>query len=444
MFIKTRTAVRWISFSLAVCLCFGGLALSARNELRGQNDRNDTVNSAAYRQSITDLAQALQNMDLALQKGMYASTDTQSVTWAAQVWREAGAARTCLEQLPIYDLHLDKTRQFLNQIGEYSLYLAKKQLNGTELTETETKSLQELSAAAQELSTQINTLSGRIAEENMDIEGFQTLFAPSEEGTDPTEMEQLENIFEGMSPLSYNGPFSGTGSDWISSWITQQPAKSTEELRTQAEQLLERTDLEVIHRQESPLVLYTFEKEDASVTLTESGYLWYLNRYREIEDAKLEDSAAIEQGAAFLADHGFGILEPIQFRAEGNVLTVTYAAFNNNVLCYPERITVSVALDNGEILRVDGSEWLKNKAVDRNLIPTLTQTDAESILKPSLTVSDCRLVLLPTNDGKAILCYQFHVSNETDTQVLVFINAETGAEEEILILIETEQFRLTI
>ena len=52
--------------------------------------------------------------------------------------------------------------------------------------------------------------------------------------------------------------------------------------------------------------------------------------------------------------------------------------------------------------------------------------------------------MIPTGGKDEVLCHEFKCIDSEERHCLVYINAETGAEEKILILLEDESGTLTI
>jgi len=105
---------------------------------------------------------------------------------------------------------------------------------------------------------------------------------------------------------------------------------------------------------------------------------------------------------------------------------------------YPDQIKVKVALDNGEILGVDARQYLMSHHRRTLPEPAISAAEAEERLRPELSVQRVQLALIPDLAGTGeILTYEFlaHMGEET---YLVYINAETGAEEQILQQVETD------
>ena len=81
---------------------------------------------------------------------------------------------------------------------------------------------------------------------------------------------------------------------------------------------------------------------------------------------------------------------------------------------------------------------------DRKTVkPVLTAGQAENLLNPEVVWEKTQLVLIPKEDKKEILCYECRVKMGK-TRFLVYLNAQTGEEEEILRLIEGKNLLLAM
>lgn len=63
---------------------------------------------------------------------------------------------------------------------------------------------------------------------------------------------------------------------------------------------------------------------------------------------------------------------------------------------------------------------------------------------PRLEIVSGRLALIPTDGLEEKLCYEFRCRAENGRNVLVYINAQTAEEEQILILVESKSGTLTV
>ena len=61
-----------------------------------------------------------------------------------------------------------------------------------------------------------------------------------------------------------------------------------------------------------------------------------------------------------------------------------------------------------------------------------------------LEVKECRLAVIPTDSVEEKLCYELACRSDSGENVLVYVNAMTGEEEDILILLTVEGGVLTV
>lgn len=187
------------------------------------------------------------------------------------------------------------------------------------------------------------------------------------------------------------------------------------------------------------LPCYRFEADTLTVSITKAGgYTDYFYNSREIGEATLTAEQALEAAREAIQKMAPGEYTNRYYSISGGVLTANFAAKQGDTVLYPDLIKVGVAMDTGEVLSFDGRGYIMNHT-DRALSePALTLEAAQAVLSPRLTVKSSGLALIPDNSLGETLCWEFSCEGEDDDQVLVYINAENGMEEEILILLEDE------
>ena len=137
-------------------------------------------------------------------------------------------------------------------------------------------------------------------------------------------------------------------------------------------------------------------------------------------------------------------MEPTYYINQNNILTVNFAARQGDVLCYPDLIKVAVALDSGSIVGFEAEGYLMNHARRTLETPAVSEEAARAVLDPELECLSHQLVLIPTSGKYEVLCHEFKCRLEDGRHYIVYVNAQTGSEEKILILIEDERGTLTI
>ena len=65
-------------------------------------------------------------------------------------------------------------------------------------------------------------------------------------------------------------------------------------------------------------------------------------------------------------------------------------------------------------------------------------------MSPRLTVLSHQMAVIPTEGKYEVYCHEFKCETESGRHYIIYVNAETGEEEKILILIESESGTLTL
>ena len=127
---------------------------------------------------------------------------------------------------------------------------------------------------------------------------------------------------------------------------------------------------------------------------------------------------------------------------QSGIVTINYAYVQEDVIMYPDLIKVKVALDNGEILGIETTGYL-NSHTKRDLKePKVSKEKAKESLNKDLNIESEELAVIPTEWKTEVLCLEFE-GNIYGLDFIVYVNAETGKEEDILIITNTPNGILT-
>jgi len=153
---------------------------------------------------------------------------------------------------------------------------------------------------------------------------------------------------------------------------------------------------------------------------------------------------AVAKAEEYLSMLGINHITDTYYEINGNVCLVNFAGTQGDITMYTDLIKVGVAMDNGDILSFDGRGYITNHK-KRNLPePKITAEQARKHLSSELTVTDTSLAVVPSAGTNELYCYEFHCTSPDGRQMLVYINADTGKEEQILLLEISENGTLTV
>ena len=173
------------------------------------------------------------------------------------------------------------------------------------------------------------------------------------------------------------------------------------------------------------------------------GHIVETSLDREVKKEKISQTEANEIGKAYLASKGFENMKETYFIKQGNIVTINYAYNDNGIIVYPDLIKVRVALDNGEILGIETTGFLNSHHSRAYKMPKISMEQARSSLNENIEIKSENMAIIPTEWKTEIFCYEFKGSVE-GKDFLVYINCETGEEEDILVILDTPGGTLTI
>ena len=175
----------------------------------------------------------------------------------------------------------------------------------------------------------------------------------------------------------------------------------------------------------------------------QGGYAVYFLGTRRLRSETLTVDDAIAKAKAFLSEKGFENMKESYYEKKDGIATVNFAYQQNNVTCYSDLIKVKVALDDGEIVGMEAYGYIMNHHTRDIRTPALTKQDARGRVSSRLAIDSVNIALIPKDSKREVLCYEFK-GTFGDKNFLIYLNAETGAEEDIQILIESPDGILTI
>ena len=169
----------------------------------------------------------------------------------------------------------------------------------------------------------------------------------------------------------------------------------------------------------------------------------FMNSNRDIINESISSEDAVAKGKEFLESKEFKNMKATYYMNNAGVLTVNYAYEQDGITMYPDLVKVKIALDNCEVLGIESTGYLNCHRDTRELSEAkITLEEARSKVNQNLNVSSSGLAVIPTEWGTEVLCYEFK-GNTADNDFIVYINAETGEEEDILMIINTPEGTLT-
>ena len=408
----------------------------------------------SYNEAFYELVDYVQNVEVYLAKSLISNSPESGADSLTNVWREANLAMAYLAQLPISSNELENTSKFLNQVSEYSYSLSRKAIDDKELTDDDMNNLKELHEYSVELENTLNQLSadindGRISWGELTDEGT-VAFAQQVSNISQDSFDNLEQTFHEYTGLIYDGAFSEHITTAEKVGLTGENIDE-ETAKNKATELFNNENIKEVTsygRSEGDINSYNFgitfnDDSTATVSISEKGgHVIYMDKNREVTAEVISQEEADEKAKQYLEEKGFKNMKETYYLKQSGIVTINYAYVQEDVVMYADLIKVKVALDNGEILGIETTGYL-NSHKERDLEePKVTMEEAKESLNDELTIESEELAMIPTEWKTEVLCWEFE-GNYDGLDFIVYVNCETGKEEDVLIITNTPNGTLT-
>lgn len=443
---RRRTVIRAVSYLAAVFVVLGGFAVSKHLEARQY--RQFVQNS--YQHAFAELTSAMGEISTALQKGTYATTPSMISSLCTQVFGKAMAAQMSMGELPYANVELEQTAAFIAKVGDYTYALSRSSLSGG-YTQQDQENISALARQASSLSQQLQQLQADVLSGTLTLEDVPAaearLSASTEEGdiTGGSAFQDIESEFPEMPTLIYDGPFSQHLEGRTPAMLDGRQEVSQEEALNAAASFtgLKPDIFQLLSTVEGDIPSYLFSAAVDGGTLTvevtrAGGLVMNLFNSRTIGSPTLSAEDGVALARTYLEERGYADMQESYYLDQGNILTVNFAFRQGDVLCYPDLVKVSVALDNGRVVGFESQGYLMSHTVRDLPEAAVTLAQAQAKISPLLHQLSHQLVVIPTEGEHERLCWEFKCQTEEGQHYLIYLNAQTGQEERILILLEEE------
>lgn len=438
-----------LTFTIAAFIVLAGFVIQGRVE--AQRYKRQLTNS--YYHAFTELTTASQELDTALRKSTYTTAGPLQDSLYQQIYAKALAAQYALGELPYGNIELEQTASFFAKTGDYAAALCRGGVDGPE------ENLAALAAISGQVNSALTSLQSELEAGALDLAAVdraeRELAQAAETGGQKLggmTFQEVEADFPELPSLIYDGPFS--------EHLSNETPKALEGLSDVTQEQAKKAAADFLHVSPNVLtpaaigegVLPTY-----AFTLPQDGGSGYIEVTRQggkvlayFQDratgaATMAPDRAVELAQNYLANWGYAQMEPSYHIQREGTLTIHFAPVVDGVYCYPDLVKVTIALDTGSLLGYEAHGYL-SRHHQRNLaVPTVDQSAAMAAVPQGLALLAAQKALIPTAGGtQEVLTYEFKCQDVRGSHVLIYVNAQTGLQQNILLLLEDETGTLTL
>ena len=409
-----------------------------------------------YNMTFYQLTDYVQNVEVYLAKATICNSPESSAETLSYIWRESNLAQTYLSMLPITSYELENTAKFLNQVSDYSYALTKKTINNEELSQSDFDNINKLHDYSVELKNTLNQLSadlndGKISWHELTQE-IKPAFSQQVSNITKDSFSSLEENFHEYAGLIYDGAYSEhlTNSEHKGLYgedISEEQAKKIAIDFMEKEQIKETKSNGISQNANIESYSFVLTSQDGNTTWIsvskKGGHVVSMNCNRDVFSENLKQEDIDKMVENFLESKGFANMKKTYFTKLNGIETINYAYVQEGVTIYPDLIKVKVAMDNGEILGIETTGYL-NSHTERKLSEIkISKEEAQSKINKNLEIQSVRLAIIPTEFQTEFMCWEFK-GKVNEREFLVYINVENGKEEDILMILNSDQGTLTM
>ena len=278
-------------------------------------------------------------------------------------------------------------------------------------------------------------------------------FAQEVSNISKTSFSNIEENFHEYSGLIYDGAFSEHMTNSEKKGLTGENINE-EKAKEIATKFIGEDKVEEINlaskSENTDMTTYDFyakingeNESNMVISISEKGgHVVFMNYNRDIQAESVSQERADQIGKEFLKSRGFDNMKETYYLKEQGIVTINYAYEQDGITVYPDLVKLKVALDNGEIMGIETTGYLNNHEQRDISNVQITKEQAKQNLNKKLQILSENLAIIPTEWKTEVLCWEFK-GKVDETDFLVYINAKTGEEQDILVIVNTPNGILT-
>ncbi len=429
--------------ALSIALCILSVKLGAELKV---SRREGEINSLKV---LGELCESLDSITTTLHKSICSGTADMLRENGNDLFHQSGIAKVSLAALTESPSDAEEIYKFLSQTADYTLYLSSILEKGNAISNEDLTSLHQLLEYSRKLS---DAFEGISSDYNDGGVSFSQLINIISEESDYEKVSFSQSFSDARQTLSdyptllYDGPFADSTLNRKALFLPEKEVTS-DEARLIAARLFDESPSALKEEADvmSEIDMFCFSKNEMCIGITKrGGFVCYLMNPVFAGEATISAREAITRGLSYLKEIGYDKpMKESYYSIYDGICTVNYAYEQQGVICYPDLIKVSISLETGKIVSLDARGFIMNhheRALETDI---LSEEQCLSQLSPGLTVIESKKAVIPLKTGKEAYCYEFRCKTSFDSEALVYVDCVTGKEQEILLLLYSDNGVLT-
>ncbi len=434
--------VKIISFASAVIVILTGLI--AKINTKSVSYEKSLQNS--YIKAVDELSENINNMQNSLNKSIYSTTKPQQTKILTNLIEKSYLIKEDISFLPLSDICHSKLNLYISQVGDYSSNLLYKISKGEQINSEDISNLNMFLEYSRNLNNRFSYI--RNLYENDDVD-FKLIDKEYDKISEDTENMQLISVVDGFSAIEndlndyphliYDGPFSDNIMNKTSSFLESKEEISLEKASKQAAKYMGQSsnEIEYIGENTGNIALYCFKNNESYINITkQGGYIESVIRPCMCENVRLNGEESVSAAKQILNNMGIENMTETYYSTKDGICTVNFAYVKDGIINYSDLIKIAVEQNNGTLVSFSASSYLMNHRERDKGSSNISMENAKKSLSPNLHIKSEREAFIPTPNNEDVYCYEFKCQANDGQDIIIYINAKTAMEEDILVLLK--------
>ncbi len=418
-----------------------------------QKENYKRLLAGAYQRSFDDLVTDIGSLQTKLGKLEASNSPGMHSLILMDIWRQTGDTESSIASIPVAVAQAAPFSQFINRLGDYCRTLSKKISRGEKITEEDMKQVNELENTCAALDQKFNEIWNTGYKPAIEM-GEAAYYAELGAGGKQENTQNLDFTNQEYPRLQYDGPFSESmenkkplglaGAD-----ITAEQAHKAAVDFLGAGNIKE---IKLTDELNADIAAYGFDGTSTdgtfSMYITKKGgsVLYFMTNTQSGVNAVPTDeryAQLTDIAVQYVKEKGYPDMKPSYAQFYSGMALINLAPVEKDIVLYPDLVKVWVDIEKDRAVGLDTRNYLMSH-MQRSFAPVkLTQEEAAKKLSPGLKVENARLALIPTEQLTEVVCWEF-TGKVNERDYIVYINAETGEEEDILQIQHTNEGTLVM
>lgn len=435
-----------VFFPIVTILLIGSLVWG--NQVKDERDAIAINAENQYQRAFHDLSFHMDRIHTEIGNTLAVNSTSQGMhrKGLMNVWRLTSEAQSEISQLPLTMLPFSKTEEFLSRISNFSYKAGVRDMTKEPLSENEVKMLKTLYANSGDITKDLQKVQNSVIANNLRWMDVDTALSKQNTQADNAIIDGFKSVnkkVEQYPELDWGPSVSSmyqqrsvkmlSGVPVTEEDITRKALKFADASNNASCQVTENgkgTDWEsYTAKVQSP------DGKPISMDFTRKGGL--LTSYtdeRQVGAKKVSVEDAMNQASQFLENKGYRNMMAVSADPYDNLVNFTFVREQDGVLIYPEKMTVRSALDNGEVVGFQASDFVYEHKDNREIPEAkISLAEARKTLNSDFKELYNRKAIIKNDRDEDILCYEIG-GKINGSQYRLFINADTGLEETVEVL----------